>query len=139
MFNNNVAGCTSKHMSFKHYEYVNTNVSSEMFYSLMAILHERLPCAKGFFRMKKRFRDGHQREGQESSPIRRIASPKMIRGLSITKKDRKLGGGAGDTISDIGGQSSPKRISSPEIRIKNLRQQQDPRLRSHGDHFFNPP
>lgn len=59
MFNNNVAGCTSKHMSFKHYEYVNTNVSSEMFYSLMAILHERLPCAKGFFRMKKRFRDRH--------------------------------------------------------------------------------
>jgi len=62
MFNNNVAGCTSKHMNYKHYEYVNYNVSSEMFYSLMAILHERLPCAKGFFRMKKNYRDKHRRE-----------------------------------------------------------------------------
>jgi len=28
-------------------------VSSEMFYSLMAILHEKLPCATNYFRLKK--------------------------------------------------------------------------------------
>ena len=53
IFDNNVSGCSSKHMSYKHYEFVNFNVSSEMFYSLMAILHEKLPCAKGFFRLKR--------------------------------------------------------------------------------------
>ena len=53
IFKNNVAGCTTKQMNFKQYEYVNSNISSEMFYSLMAILHERLPCAKGFFRLKR--------------------------------------------------------------------------------------
>lgn len=85
IFNNNVSGCTSKHMSYKHYEYVNYNISSEMFYSLMAVLHERLPCAQGFFRLKKKYRDMHFGEAKASSPVRKIASPKMIRGLSITK------------------------------------------------------
>jgi len=77
-------------MSYKQYEYVNKTVSSEMFYSLMAVLHERLPIATNFFRLKKKFRD--QRRGsnmQSSSPIRTIASPKMIRGLSITKAMKK--------------------------------------------------
>lgn len=55
-----------------------------MFYTLMAILHERLPCSKNFFRMKKTFRD-RDGLGECSSPVRTIASPKMIRGLSITK------------------------------------------------------
>ena len=77
------AGCDGKRLNWKQFEYINKTISSEMFYSLMAILHERLPCSKNFFRMKKTFRD---REGAEcSSPVRTIASPKMIRGLSITK------------------------------------------------------
>jgi hypothetical protein len=52
----------------------------------MSILHEKLPCAKGFFTLKKEFR---QKAENLSSPIRTIASPKMIRGLSITKKERE--------------------------------------------------
>lgn len=44
-------------MNFKQYETINKTVSSEMFYSLMAVLHEKLPCATGYFRMRKRFRD----------------------------------------------------------------------------------
>ena len=90
IFNNQVSGCTSKQMSFKHYEYVNTNISSEMFYSLMAILHERLPCAKGFFRLKRAYRNRHIDDFRSSSPVRKIASPKMIRGLSITKRKGHL-------------------------------------------------
>jgi hypothetical protein len=96
----------------------------------MAILHERRPCAKGFFRLKKQYRDKHRREDQASSPIRKIASPKLIRGLSITKKDKR----GGDTISDSLA-SSPQRISSPEIRIKNLKQQDVPR-KTYGNQFF---
>ena len=71
-------------MNYKQFEYINKTISSEMFYSLMAILHERLPCSKNFFRMKKTFRD-REHQGECSSPVRTIASPKMIRGLSITK------------------------------------------------------
>ena len=73
-------------MNFKQYEYVNSNISSEMFYSLMAILHERLPNAKGFFRLKRQYRDKHDEDYRSASPVRKIASPKMIRGLSITKR-----------------------------------------------------
>lgn len=78
------AGCDGKKMNYKQFEYINKTISSEMFYSLMAILHERLPCSKNFFRMKKTFRD-REHQGECSSPVRTIASPKMIRGLSITK------------------------------------------------------
>jgi hypothetical protein len=28
-----------------------------MFYSVMTILHEKLPCAKNYFRMRKKFRE----------------------------------------------------------------------------------
>lgn len=78
------AGCSATHMNYKQYEYINKTVSSEMFYSLMAILHEKLPIATTFFRLKNKFRKGKQQHAS-SSPVRTIASPKMIRGLSITK------------------------------------------------------
>jgi hypothetical protein len=50
----------------------------------MAVLHERLPCAAGYFRMRKKFKDSLTAE-ECVSPIMTIASPKMIRGLSIPK------------------------------------------------------
>lgn len=102
-------------MSYKHYEYVNFNISSEMFYSLMAVLHERLPCAQGFFRLRRKYRDRHSGEAKASSPVRTIASPKMIRGLSITKTQKKESNG--ESLA-----SSPQRISSPDVRIKNMKQ-----------------
>ena len=62
-----------------------------MFYSLMVILHEKLPCARNFYRLRQKFREKdanyQQTQMDNSSPIRTIASPKMIRGLSITKRD----------------------------------------------------
>ena len=56
IFNSGYAGCNGNQMTLKQYEYINKTISSEMFYSLMAILHERLPCAAGFFRARKKFR-----------------------------------------------------------------------------------
>jgi hypothetical protein len=57
-----------------------------MFYSIMAVLQERLPCSKNFFRMKKLYRSklgGDSNAGRKSmSPHRTIASPSMVKGLS---------------------------------------------------------
>lgn len=39
IFKSGVAGVSPKYMNYKQYEYINKTVSSEMFYSLMAILH----------------------------------------------------------------------------------------------------
>lgn len=101
-------------MNFKQYETINKTVSSEMFYSLMAVLHEKLPCSMGYFRMRKKFKDSRQDKNDMASPIRSIASPKMIRGLSISKAARA----ATNTNSEKG--FSPKTFS-PDVRIKNLR------------------
>ena len=57
IFKSGIAGISFNKMSYKQFEYVNKTVSSEMFYSLMAILHMQLPCAGSFFRLKKKYRD----------------------------------------------------------------------------------
>jgi len=110
IFNNKIGGVTQHHMGYKQYDTIIKTISSEMFYSLMAVLHEKLPCATGYFRMRKKFKD-QQSENDISSPIRSIASPKMIRGLSIPKAKRQA------QMSEQG--QSPK--FSPDIRIKNVR------------------
>lgn len=112
IFRNGLGGCSATHMSYKAFEHINKNVSSEMFYSLMAILHEKLPCATNYFRLRKNFKDAHK---NESSPIRTLASPKMIRGLSIPKTQRS---NRKDQMSE--GGRTPK-ILSPDFRIRNLK------------------
>ncbi len=77
-------------MNYSQYENINKNVSSEMFYSLMAVLHEKLPCSKNYYRLRENFRNKDKKYQQtmkdNSSPVRQIASPKLIPGLSITKQ-----------------------------------------------------
>ena len=107
IFKSGVAGISFNKMNYKQFEYVNKTVSSEMFYSLMAILHMQLPCAGNFFRLKKQYRDLNRDNNASNSPIRTIASPKMIRGLSITKKSKN------EKDSDFSG--SPRSV---DIRIK---------------------
>lgn len=43
-----------------HFIDFNSNISSEMFVSVMTILHERLPCAQFYFRQHKLFKQNHQ-------------------------------------------------------------------------------
>jgi len=88
IFNAGYAGCEAKRMNYKQFEYINKTISSEMFYSLMAILHEKLPCSKNHFRLKKKFRENHAiQNGEEcQSPVKIIASPNIIKGLGITQK-----------------------------------------------------
>ena len=108
-------------MNFNQYDYINRNVSSEMFYSLMAILHEKLPCATNFFRLRKQFREKIQNEN--GSPIRLIASPKMMRGLSVTKKARN------QQLSERA--SSPhQNCGTPDIRIRNYKNDLNSRRQS---------
>ena len=47
---------TKKEINYDDYQKINKEVSSEMFYSLMAILHEKLPCSQNVFRLKKMYR-----------------------------------------------------------------------------------
>lgn len=49
-------GSANVHITFDDYLNFNKQVSSEMFYSIMSVLHERLPCAPNFFRLKKIYR-----------------------------------------------------------------------------------
>ena len=39
-------------LSLKEFKDVNVNVSSEMFVSIMQVLHNTLPCTKNFFQLK---------------------------------------------------------------------------------------
>ena len=74
-------------MDFATYEYINREISSEMFYSLMSILHERIPLSKNFYKIRKKYRSSINNfiNSAESSPVRIIASPNMVKGLSLTR------------------------------------------------------
>lgn len=108
-------------MNYKEYAHVNNQVSSEMFYSLMAILHMQLPVAQNFFRLKRKYRlrrrDTKQTDSS-SSRIRMIASPKMMVGLSLPgniKKTEPKTTKAGDnrkfTFPDFPSHRSSNRIT----------------------------
>jgi hypothetical protein len=111
----------------------NTETSSEMFVSVMAILHERLPCAQFYFRQRRKFKarfleklgsDERKSLHKESrklseyapeedkayqnfSPVRALASPKVLTGWSPS---RQANYGA-----RLDGMSTG---SSPDIRIR---------------------
>lgn len=77
-------------MSLQDYKDFITKVSSEMYFSLIQLLHEQLPCSQNFFRLKKIYRarmtQGYNNARKSQSPARAIASPNMVRGLSSFKK-----------------------------------------------------
>lgn len=45
-----------KKMDYKRFSQINEKESSEMFTGIMRCLHEKLPCSKNFFNMKRRYR-----------------------------------------------------------------------------------
>jgi len=102
-------------MDYKFYENVNNTVSSEMFYSLMAIFHEKLPIATSFFKLKKKFREKREEGGFNSaSPVRTIASPKIMRGLSVPKNQT-------NSFKTEQRNGSRDWGRSPQIIIKNIK------------------
>jgi len=51
----NKSAAKNYQMTFEDFSQMNTNVSSEMFLSIMGLFHERLPCAQYYFRQRKIF------------------------------------------------------------------------------------
>ena len=45
-----------EYLTLDLYEYINTTISSEMFYSTLSLMYKKLPCAKNFFHVKQRYR-----------------------------------------------------------------------------------
>ena len=104
-------------------------VSSEMFFSIMRVLHDTLPCTKNFGRKRKNYR----LKVEEQSPIplpnavKAIASPKMVKGLSLTsgRTSTTVGLQGSPGASPLGSQSSfypnqSRQSQSPDFRVKKL-------------------
>lgn len=128
-------------ISYQEYADINSNVSSEMFTSLMRVLHDCLPCSKNFFHMKRQYRARNCDFDREMSPtagasqmtIKAIASPRMVRGLSIGKSPGRKGvgeasSGDGDSPLYTGDEQYQSRFQStmqsqfsnrmPDVRVK---------------------
>lgn len=98
-----------KSFGLKEFIQFNTTVSSEMFISVMTILHERLPCTQYYHRQRQIFKDKEIKNevqkmeenkspmlNQESvmvkaeavvmSPFKAIASPIILTGWSPSKR-----------------------------------------------------
>lgn len=46
---------TKKRLSFEQFQEINTNVSSEMFLSIMLLLQSSIPCSENFNRYKRNY------------------------------------------------------------------------------------
>ena len=63
-------------MSLEDFVNFNTDISSEMFVSIMAIFHERLPCSRFYFRQRRRFKQRFFSQ-LSNSDQRRAESPHL--------------------------------------------------------------
>ena len=121
-------------INFHEYTDINSNISSEMFTSLMRVLHDSLPCSKNFFHMKRQWRQHASEYEYEVNPaatIKAIASPRLVRGLSIGKSPGRKGGEdsseEGNSPTSTGGEMYQSRFQSmhsqfstrmPDVRVK---------------------
>jgi len=95
-----------KGINLKEYKNINNNVSSEMFYNLMSLFHDKLPCSQNFFRLKKIFRTKLRAAGDGSdSPIRSIASPSLMQKNASRKNSVSSFVSSGGASSKSGGRS----------------------------------
>lgn len=130
-------------MDYKQYEKLNKQQSSEMFYSIMAILHERLPCSLNYFRMRRKFKEAHD---ECQSPIRSIASPKIIKtvkGVSPQVQSPSHNGFGDSNMIKLslkpterfGGDGAKDRVSSPaklsktnKLRLKIAKDEEEEKI-----------
>lgn len=81
---NVISSMPNQRMNYEQYAKINKEQSSEMFYSLMSILHEKLPCSANYFRMRRKFKEQYK---ECQSPTKLIASPNIMRGLKKSSPD----------------------------------------------------
>ena len=77
-------------MTLSDYTEVNTKISSEMFFSIMRVLHNTLPCTSNFIRLKSKFVKEHANTIEDRPNIKAIASPTMVRGLAFFKEESNM-------------------------------------------------
>ena len=58
---------TRPSLNYEDYSQINQNVTSEMFTSIMRVLHEMLPCSRNFFSMKRKYRMKQQEENEDGN------------------------------------------------------------------------
>lgn len=79
-----------------------------MFFSIMRVLHNTLPCTSNFIRLKSKFVKEHANTIEDRPNIKAIASPTMVRGLAFFKEESNM-----TVISKNLKDISPKEISTP--------------------------
>ena len=76
-----------KSIDFKEYSDFNQHTSSEMFYSIMRVLHNQMPCTANFFRLRRKYRlkfkSSLEPEQEGTNAFVKLASPRFVRGLNI--------------------------------------------------------
>ena len=100
-----------------------------MFTSLMRVLHEMLPCSRNFFSMKRKYRqrqialEDENAADQRAQRIREIASPRVVRGLSLGKSPSRRQSSRGQSVGSHSAWDNSSRFSSmqqqmPDVRVK---------------------
>lgn len=100
--------------------------TSEMFLSIMSILHDKLPCSNSFFRMRTQFRQKLGSGNLSAQPMALIASPALVKKKSFNSSK---GGGlaekncvnwmdSSDEDEDDGG--ARRAAGAPQIGIAPL-------------------
>ena len=106
-------------INFKEYQQINQDISSEMFCSIMRVLHDNLPCTKNYYIQKRRYRDlmnsvNPMRRRSSSPSVKEIASPKFVKGLQFNRRDS-------NTSKDFEhlNDNSPNPRKHEDFRVKN--------------------
>jgi hypothetical protein len=77
---------TKTKLNFSEFEDINTNLSSEMFLSLIILLQSCLPCTENFTRYKRNYEKYLEGTGDQpkhaQAEIKQIASPRLMSSLS---------------------------------------------------------
>ena len=75
-----------KKINFEDFEKINTEISSEMFLSLIILLQSSLPCTENFTRYKRNYEKYLEGTGEApkhgAAEIKQIASPRLMSSLS---------------------------------------------------------
>jgi hypothetical protein len=75
-----------KKINFEDFEKINTEISSEMFLSLIILLQSSLPCTENFTRYKRNYEKYLEGNGEApkhgTAEIKSIASPRLMSSLS---------------------------------------------------------
>jgi hypothetical protein len=126
-------------INYNEYDAINREVSSEMFYSIMFTLHEKLPFTQNFFKMKRDFRLKNNEPHSPISPmaIKTIASPKFVAEFSASRQRSFTCHYTPDCSPTLRGMSPGLISRSPDVRIKKGVNAQQIRNRSRTKHYEN--